>query len=199
MLDFTILDFETTGLDPHIDFVTEIGAVRVINGREVGRFATFVNFGGVLPEKIKQLTGITQEDINAGMPPRTAFAILRNLMGSSTVVAHNAAFDMGFLIREVSRLGGKEVENDFICTKTVAASLLPELGNYSLKHLCDYYQILPLAAHRALADCHTTQKVLEYLLGEGDVESFVNVAGHPKQWSPPKRDFLPKHATVLAY
>ena len=59
--EFIALDFETTGLDPNMETVIDIGAVRYKNGQEIERFSTLVNPGRQISPEISQLTGITNE------------------------------------------------------------------------------------------------------------------------------------------
>ena len=58
---YVVVDLETTGLKPSKDRILEIGAVKVVNGEVADTFCTFVDPRMVIPEKIQQLTGITQE------------------------------------------------------------------------------------------------------------------------------------------
>ncbi|MBQ5673879.1 MAG: ribonuclease H-like domain-containing protein [Lachnospiraceae bacterium] len=60
---FTVVDLETTGLDPKRDKIIEIGAIQVENGKIKRTFQTFVNPGRKLSDKVKELTGIRDEDL----------------------------------------------------------------------------------------------------------------------------------------
>ena len=59
--EFCVFDTETTGLDPGVEYLTEIGAVIVRNGEVVEEFDTFVKPGKPITSKITELTGITNE------------------------------------------------------------------------------------------------------------------------------------------
>ena len=201
MLDqITVFDFETTGLNPMADHVTEIAAVRYRGGREVGSFHTLVAFGGEVPAEITKLTGITTELCSQGLPPRTAFALLRNFIGTDTLVAHNAAFDVAFLEQSYARLGATSgVANAFLCTKTLAvAAVHPVPTNYKLVTLCAHFGIELTGAHRAMNDVRATAKLLDLLratYNEEDTEALINCCGMgPKHY--PQRG-LPKHAKAL--
>lgn len=165
--NLTILDFETTGLNPEWDFVTEIGAVRVRDGIVTGQFQTFVNFGGQVPAEISGLTGITQRDVDAGKDPVKAFRILRAFIGDSVIVAHNAAFDVAFLNRSYHRYGseGLTLTNDWLCTKRLAQELITDATTYfGLADLCRYFAIEQQGHHRALNDAKDTQQLLDKLI-----------------------------------
>ena len=59
--EFCVFDTETTGLDPNVEYLTEIGGVIVKNGEVVEEFDTFVKPGKPITPKITELTGITNE------------------------------------------------------------------------------------------------------------------------------------------
>lgn len=167
--NLTILDFETTGLNPEWDFVTEIGAVRVRDGIVTGQFQTFVNFGGQMPAEISRLTGITQADVDAGKDPVKAFRILRAFIGNSVIVAHNAAFDVAFLNRAYNRYGseGLTLSNDWLCTKRLAEVIMPGvIAGYGLAALCEVFDIKQQGHHRALNDAFDTQQLYRCLENE---------------------------------
>ena len=65
---YIALDLETTGLDPQKDQILEIGAVKIQDGKETERYETFVRVGIPIPEKIQELTGITEEMAASGIP-----------------------------------------------------------------------------------------------------------------------------------
>lgn len=201
MLDnLIVFDFETTGLDPFTDHVTEIAAVRYRGGREVGSFHTLVDFGGVVPEFITGLTGITTELFAKGLPPRTAFALLRNFIGADVLVAHNAAFDVAYLEQMYGRLGASSgLANSFLCTKTLAvASVKPAPANYKLVTLCAHFGIELTGAHRAMNDVRATAQLLDVLRAtwnEEETVALLNCCGMgPKHY--PQRG-LPQHAKAL--
>ena len=208
---FCVFDFETTGLSPHTVHVTEIAAVRLRDGREVGSFHTLVDFGGEVPAFITELTGITTELCTQGLPPRTAFALLRNFIGTDVLVAHNAAFDVAYLEQMYARLGAASgVANNFLCTKTLAVASTPgvkslgvdkkgkPLGPYTLANLCLHFEIALTSAHRAMNDVRATAQLLDLLRAtyneEGTV-ALLNCCGMgPRHYA---QKGLPSHAISL--
>ena len=206
-----VFDFETTGLDPFTEHVTELAAVRLRGGREVGSLTTFVNFGGEVPDFITELTGITTAQCAAGLPPRTAFALLRNFIGQDTLVAHNAAFDCAFLEQMYGRLGASSgLANNFLCSKTLAVASTPgvvslgldkkgkALGPYTLANLCRHFDIELTGAHRALNDVRATAQLLDLLratYNEEGTEALLNCCGMGPSHYPQRG--LPAHAKAL--
>lgn len=194
--NITILDFETTGLDPHKDRVIEIGAMRVIDGQPQTEFNCIVNPEGVkLGEHAAKVNGITEEQLKSGTNQRLAMALLRNIIGDSVIVAHNAAFDLSFLHHSYSRLGGQPLTNPFLCTRTVAAFRYP--FPHSLESLCQRMGIVNETAHRALSDVKATYQLLCKMREASDCTEFVNVMGFMKKWGAPT--WAPDYATVRGY
>lgn len=177
----TVIDFETTGLAPDTHFVTEIAAARIRNGEVTSTFSTLVDFGGTVPADITEHTGITTEMCQRGREPRHSFALLRNFIGTDTIVAHNAGFDVAFLNRSYVRYGASQpLASPFLCTVLLAQQVLgtipsygtaksgKPLGPHQLENLRLHYKIETGRAHRALADVEATAKVLVELLIEAE-------------------------------
>ena len=211
LTNLIVFDFETTGLDPHTHHVTEIAAVRLRGGVEVGSFHTLVAFGGEVPAFITNLTGITTELCAQGLAPRTAFALLRNFIGTDTLIAHNAAFDVAYLEQMYARLGAtSSVTNNFLCTKTLAVAVLPgvasqghsangkPLGPYTLTNLCQLLEIELTGAHRAMNDVRATAQLLAHLTASTAPEAvaaLINCCGMgPRHYA---QKGLPSHAIAL--
>lgn len=209
-----VFDFETTGLSPFEDHVTEIAAVRYVGGHEVGSFSAILNHGAPLTAFITQLTGLTAEICAKGYAPALAFALLRNFMGDATLVAHNAAFDTAFLNQMYGRLGSSkgELTNPFLCTKTLAVAVtggrVPShgidpiknkpLGPYTLANLCLHFEIPLEGAHRAMNDVRATWQLLDTLralYNEEETLGLVNCCGMGPNHHPQRG--LPAHAKPI--
>ncbi len=163
--DYTVLDFETTGLCPELDEVIEIGAIRFRHGREVGRFGCLVHTDTPLAAVITKITGLTAADLACGFGQKAAFRQLNLFVGNSALVCHHAAFDVGFYAEAWRRFGGGvALANEFLCTRLLAQRLLPGLAGYSLASLCALFSVPRTPAHRALGDCDDTATVLAHLL-----------------------------------
>ena len=97
---FTIFDVETTGMSPENDRIVELAAVRVDRDGSLTRFQSLINPGRRIPPKAVSVHHITDEMVSGA--PRFAEVGRRflTLAEESTLVAHNAFFDLGFLVDE---------------------------------------------------------------------------------------------------
>lgn len=173
---FTVIDFETTGLNYKKDQIIEIGAVKYdISDRhkEIGSFHTMVKLeeGRDLPPFITNLTGIKKEDLVNGMNEQEALRMLVNFIGDSIVVGQNVSFDLGFL----SRYKGDNVAFDFCDTRAMSYMVDPN-EPASLKDLCKRYEVNLNGQHRALNDVRATWQVFIELWMELKLEldNFMN-------------------------
>jgi DNA polymerase-3 subunit epsilon len=157
---FVVVDLETTGGWPASGAITEIGAVRVVDGRLVETFATLVNPERPIQPFVAALTGIT--DAMVARAPRIADALPRFLefAGDAVLVAHNAAFDVGHLDAAHRALVGRALERHTLCTQRLARRLLPELRRRSLDAVAAALGIACHDRHRGLGDARIAAEIL---------------------------------------
>ena len=156
---FVIYDTETTGLSPASERLTEIGAVLVEKGRITETFGTFVNPGKPIPQKIVQLTGITDAMVADAPQPEEAIRMFKEFAGDRILVAHNAHnFDMRFL-HVAARRAGFEFNNPYIDTLPLAQALYPGLRNYKLDTINKHLEIQPFNHHRAVDDAMALARI----------------------------------------
>lgn len=171
METIAVIDFETNGLGAtQGGRATEIAAVLVEDGRIVGRFQSLMNSGTWVPPFITQLTGITNEMLQAAPPARAVMHEVARFTKGCPLVAHNAAFDRGFWQAELARADCEaEAAHAFACTMLLSRRLYPHAENHRLGTLAQLHA-LPSAgrAHRALADAEVTAHLLLQL--QRDVE-----------------------------
>lgn len=150
--EFISFDIETTGLSPTTDRITEIGAVRIVNGEVQDSFDTFVNPERSIPAKITDLTGITNAMVKDAPSERDALDKFFQFCGEDAVlIAHNADFDTSF-IRVASGRNGFEFTNTYIDTVPICRSLLKGIKNVKLDTVAKYLKLDPFNHHRACDD-----------------------------------------------
>ena len=162
---FIVFDLETTGLNPASEEITEIAAVRVVEGEIRDSFQTYVNPHKPIPAEITEMTGISDEtvadapDLDKAVPEFLKWAG----EGQYPLVAHNAGFDMGFLRTACQRLG---IEREFTSIDTLEMSrlMLPHMHKFKLNILAKELQVGPFEHHRASEDAAVLGRIYVKLL-----------------------------------
>lgn len=161
--NYTVLDLETTGLDPRRCRIIEFGIVRVRDSRVTDRFTSLADPGEPLDAYITALTGIT-DDMLSGAPSLTdALHRALDFIGDDIVVGHNVNFDIGFMCASCRELTRRTFPNDYIDTMRLSRRLFPEHGHHRLCDLTERFGIPAPVSHRALADAEQTQGCYEYM------------------------------------
>ena len=167
MLDtpLVVLDFETTGLSPAMGArITEVAALRVINGDIVERFVSLVNCGVRIPREITAITGISQAMVNAAPRVGEVIPALIQFIGTDALAAHNASFDNKFLLAESTGLGLRPQHQHLVCSLLLARRLMPQRPSYKLGELARELKIrFSGNAHRAEADAEVTVHLIHHL------------------------------------
>ncbi|HEV3164613.1 MAG TPA: exonuclease domain-containing protein [Isosphaeraceae bacterium] len=153
---FVAFDLETTGLFAETDRVVEIGAVRFdASGCELDRFQRLVNPGRPMSPAAQAVHGISDADVAEAPPAREvlpAFLAFLGEPGPTQLLAHNAAFDAGFLGHELARAGLLAPSHAIIDTLALARRLWPSTPNHRLDTLAKLAGLDPSGVHRAVTD-----------------------------------------------
>jgi len=192
-VEFVVVDLETTGWSPEVAAITEIAAVRVTgagavgwgarrgggtgtrrsNGAEarrefvrLGEFASLVDPGVPVPPGIAELTGINDSMLAAA--PRLG-AVLPRLFEFSrgcVLVAHNAPFDLRFLVAASTDCGVAWPGFTVLDTVMLARRVMDpdEVADCKLGTLAGFFGARTAPSHRALADARATADVLSWLV-----------------------------------
>lgn len=152
--NYISIDLETTGLEPKHDKIIEIGALRVENGVITDSFATYVNPGCKLKERITELTGIVDADLQGAPYIEEVLPQLLTFMGDLPLLGHSILFDFSFL-KKAAVNQKRSFEKSAVDTLKIARRYLTELPSRSLDALCKHYEITH-QAHRALEDAKAT-------------------------------------------
>lgn len=158
-----VLDLETTGVSAYRDRVTEIAAVKYLNGKIVEEFHTLINPGYPIPRHITRITGITDEMVKDAPAIHQVLPELKEFLGSHIIVAHNAGFDFNFLKYNFLMHHNYQLENKTLCTFKLANRLL-DIPRRRLSDCCNYFQITNTQAHRAMSDVLATTQVLSNMV-----------------------------------
>jgi len=189
---FVVLDLETTGGAPDGNGITEVGAVKVRGGEQLGEFATLINPGAPIPPFITVLTGITEAMVVPAPRIDSVLPQLLEFLAGAVFVAHNAPFDTGFLKAACVRHGYRWPNPRVLDTAALARRLLTgdEVGNCRLGTLAAYFKTATRPIHRALDDARATVEVLHALigrLGSHKIFTLEEAIEHVKALSPAQR------------
>ncbi|MBE5876098.1 MAG: PolC-type DNA polymerase III [Lachnospiraceae bacterium] len=155
---YVVFDIETTGFSPVKNKIIEIGAVKVVNGEIADRFSTFVNPQVPIPFNIEKLTGIRDDMVIDADTIEEVLPRFLEFVGDAVLVAHNASFDMSFIIENARRM---EIPTDFTYVDTVALArvLLTGQAKYTLDAVAKTLGISLENHHRAVDDAEATAEI----------------------------------------
>jgi DNA polymerase-3 subunit alpha (Gram-positive type) len=159
---YCVLDFETTGGSPAVNKIIEIGAVKVIDGKAVDKFSTLVNPKQYIPYYISSKVHITNAMVSGAPTIDSVLPQLVNFIGSDTIIAHNARFDIGFLERNLLE-NNISMQNNVIDTLKMSRKYNSECERHNLAYLTNFFGIELKNAHRAYFDAYATHKLYEII------------------------------------
>ena len=155
---FVVFDIETTGFSPLTCQIIEIGAVLVEKGQITDRFSTFVNPKVPIPFRIEQLTSINDSMVMDAPDIETVLPQFMEFCKGAVMVAHNADFDMSFIIENCRRQGLPE-EYTYVDTVGMARFLLPALNRFKLDTVAKAVGVSLDHHHRAVDDAACTAEI----------------------------------------
>lgn len=181
--EWVAIDIETTGLNPDHDRIIEIAVVRFNRMKVVSTYTQKVNPQRRVSKEILRLTGLRLDELEASPPFGVVESDIREAIGDTPIIAHNAPFDMAMLAKE-----GITLSNQRFDTYTLASALMPDMPNYSLDTLAEAfgYRISQDERHRAMGDTLATIHLFRSLLDRVDtfdsstltqVAMFARIAG----------------------
>lgn len=156
---YVVFDIETTGLSKEKEMITEIGAVKVADGKIIDRFSTFVNPQRPISAEITKLTGITDDMVKDAPTIENILPEFLKFCEDTVLVAHNASFDTGFIRIAAERAGLGELHHTIVDTLELARALLPELNKHKLDIVCEHLGVTLNGHHRAVNDAEATAEV----------------------------------------
>lgn len=190
-------DTETTGLDFKKDRIIELACLVIEDGNVVHEFDRFIKQDIVLSDEIKDLTGITDELLDAqGLHESFVAVELYNLLKQDTLmIAHNCQFDLNFIFELLCRYYGEEKILDLFSSMSWLDTLtvFKDRKDYPhrLENMVDYYEVGgDIQFHRAIDDTRALSKCVQALNRErNDVMKYVNVFGFNSKYGVSGREF----------
>lgn len=160
---FVVVDLETSGLDKNRDYIIELGAVKIVNGKIKDKYSTLVLCPQMqsLPKEVEELTEIHYEELKKAPAIGEVLKQFYEFANGCTLVAHNLPFDFAFLRNWGFWCGVwfDEFEKFAIDTIELAKQVLGDkVANYKLCTIAKHFGI-EFAHHRALSDAEATAKI----------------------------------------
>lgn len=163
--DYTLIDIETTGLSPFRDRVTELGGIKVRNGKVVDKYSHLIKYPqkNTVPAFITKLNGITQEMIEKdGIPVKKAIHDFREFIGEDIIIGYNINFDLNFVYDLAKKYGEPELNNNYVDVLRLARVFYPKERHNRLLDCMQRIGIAEVEQHRGLDDSLDTKKVYDY-------------------------------------
>lgn len=159
---YVAVDLETTGIGAKREKITEIGMVKVMDGKVIDTYHTMVNPHRAIPERIVELTGITDEMVKDAPAIEEILSDVIAFCDGFPLLGHQIIFDYGFLTQAAVNMKIK-FEKEAIDTLKLCRYLMPGAEKKNLGAACAYFGIEPDASHRALSDAMSAHLLYEKL------------------------------------
>lgn len=156
--DYVVFDIETTGFSPVNDRITEIGAVKIKDGKIVDRYNQLINPGIPIPDRIVELTGISDELVKDEPKIEEVLPEFYSFVKDTILVAHNASFDVGFIRENFSNIS-INIDNPVLDTLGLTRALFPELKSHKLDRVAKFLHVELKNHHRAVDDAEATAEI----------------------------------------
>ena len=186
LFDFIALDIETTGFDFEQDEIIEIGACKYKNGKLVDSFSYFIKPKTKVPTYIKQLTHITDKQLQNGLGLAEALTKLKGYVDGYHLICHNTAFDIGFINKKLEMEAMQPLENPYFDTLELSRIYLPFTSNHKLGTIAEYFKVELNNAHRAIYDAEATAGI------------FLNLMKYIEKYIPMKLNYRLSEVAKLA-
>lgn len=155
--NFVVFDVETTGLEPTVNEIIEIGAVKIVDGKIKEQFQTLICPENEIPEEITNLTTITNDMVKNAPSNNDAIQDFYKFCENCSLVGYNVAFDFAF-INSSAKKAGLYFNNQTYDAMVMAKNKL-YLPRYRLINVVEALNLTLNNAHRALADATATAEV----------------------------------------
>lgn len=198
---FVVFDIETTGLSQTYDEIIEIAACKVYQGSIIDNFEVFVNPGMHIPEKISELTTITDEMVQDALGIEEILPQFMEFCKGTILVAHNAKFDVGMIYRDVKRYHMDYEMLPVIDTLNLfRAGYYDKVKTFNLKSLSKYFKVKQEQHHRAIDDTRVTALCFVAMLADLNQKGINNYQNINELLDPKEhwKHVIPAHIMLLA-
>ncbi|MGP1594139.1 MAG: 3'-5' exonuclease [Treponema sp.] len=161
---FTAVDTETTGLDPAIGRIVEIGAIKYDKSGIIARYNVLINPEMPIPADASKVNGISDDMLKNKPIIAEVVPDFLTFIEKTILVAHNAPFDINYFNAELQRIGEKPLHNKVVDTRIFAKEVFRGLQSYALQDLAAQFGIVARDAHRAEDDARVCMELFNHTL-----------------------------------
>lgn len=195
-MKFISFDLETTGFLPGVDQITEIAAIRFVDGAPVEMFSTLVNPQKPIPNEVQRITGINDEMVADKPTIDTLLESFADFCGDDVIVAHNANFDFQFIAHNIKKHESRAPKGFVLDTLAISKKVIPGLMNYKLGTIVQHLKLDTTVFHRAQADAtycgHLFQNLINRMTTAGQppaLETLIEISGKPLKFPQIEKSF----------
>lgn len=171
--DYIVFDFETTGFNCYNDEIIEIGAIKYKNFEEIDRFTSLINPNDIVSPYILELTGIEQSTLDNAPGLENVINDFVDFIDDFPLIAHNASFDMRFLLYSLIKTNTEYRVFTSINTLTLARRYIDETKNHKLKTLKKFMNMDKMDSHRSIDDCIVTNELYKICYSRKDDPKYI--------------------------
>lgn len=169
-INFVAFDLETTGLFPVTSEIIEIGAIKFNLAGEISRFETLVKPNNAVTPESYMIHNISDEMLEGQPKIEDIINNFLDFIKDTVLVAHNSMFDMSFISYALIKNKIDLPDNIALDTRILGHNLIPEVGNYKLSSLTNYFKIENSTFHRAIYDAEYCMKVFLSIINKSFAE-----------------------------
>lgn len=156
---FVAFDLETTGLFPITSEIIEIGAVKFNLNGEISRYQQLIKPINKVTQDSYSIHNISNEMLEDQPYISEVIDKFLEFIEGAVLVAHNSMFDMSFISYALLKNKIDFPDNIALDTRILGHNLFPEIGNYKLSTLTNFFKIDGSIFHRAVFDAEYCMKV----------------------------------------
>ena len=195
--EYCILDIETTGISCFTEKITEIGIIKIKDGKEIDTFETFVNPEKPIPQRIQEITHITDDMVKDAPTIEEVLPKMIEFIGDSVVVTHNTDFDVTWLKYNYEKCGYKW-ENTYLDTLRLSRAMFPNFAKHKLGIIAEKLGVKVEVAHRALDDVKTLVQVFNIMVENAKEKKAITIDDLDEKFQADFKRLPDYHIIILA-
>lgn len=199
--EYVFFDLETTSTSSKYGEIIEFGAVKFKNNEVISKIQHFIKPKNSISKFTTSLTSITNDDVKNSPSINEIIYDIKEWIGDSILVAHNASFDYSFLNKAYLDNGLGGLKNPVIDSLKLSWIFHPNSRSHRLGMLAkhEFVNYDENSSHRADYDanvlCQIFERLLQKILRDKNIRNLLTL----NEYSIKLKDFFfTKHITVVS-